>query len=181
MIDYQALWRLPEEERTAWLRRETPRDRASQWHLSVIEGVETQASASTRGAGGPDLAAFGFAVWFLVNSARLGGFRPTYAAYWLLRFAVIARRTPHPGVPALLDADNAARYTLDSFPLSVQRYREVCAHWREADDDTPPDDEWRMAQGISWTAPSLADVRDQLTDPVLREEVDAWLAVADGG
>ncbi len=124
-----------------------------------------------------DLPAFDFAVWFLLTSVRLGALAPSYAAYWLLRFATIARRVPYEGLPDQLTSDRVARHAIDSIPLTLERYREVSEKWaREVDDDEPADEEFRLMQDASWTLPSLAWVRDAIADPTLRDEVDAWLA-----
>ncbi len=177
VVDYRALCGMPETGRVAWVERERPHSGSPQWALSVIESVETHASVSTRRAGGLDLPAFDFAVWFLQTSVRLGDLTPSYAAYWLLRFAAVAQRAPHHGLPDLLRPDRVARHTIESFPLTLERYREVSVKWaREADEDKPADEEFRLMQDVSWTLPSLAWVRDAIVDPMLRDEVDTWLA-----
>ena len=178
--DYRTLRTLPEEDRLRLIRSAHPDRVGGQWPNSVLDSVENHILRMSHGMEVPSPEPFEFAVWFLGVAVAEGGFTPAYSGHWLLRLAALALRFDPPiaGMPPEMSPDGAARRVLALLPISRKRYRQLRGRWeREYPSEEPADGGQQLVQDVGWTVPALAWVRGAVVDPVLRDEVDAWLAV----
>lgn len=194
--ELQELRLIPLDSLDEWLRARFPRRVSPQWWQALFESVESAVSPLRNVDRSQRISDLKLSAVAAILAVERHDIDASLGAYWLLRLAAAAVRLDLSASesPVVLTPDGSAAWALEHVPLSreeaVAAAQSRRGQYLAADESffapvgspydsvsREPDAQASALMGVERILSALPWIADHLTNPEIRREVQAWLAI----